>query len=99
MANFTTTDDEQQLAAERHRKFWGTAKIAIRQIIPHPSISQRLDQRNVKRLCEIFEKEGCRRLAAYNHLTAVVSKHHLDDALRAAQAGLADTTDDPHPYP
>ncbi|KAJ5737432.1 uncharacterized protein N7483_002557 [Penicillium malachiteum] len=99
MANFTTTDDEQQLAAERHRKFWGTAKIAIRQIIPHPSISQRLDQRNVQRLCEIFEKEGCRRLAAYNHVTAVVSKHHLDDALQAARVGPADTTDNPHPYP
>ena len=76
------TEDELRLTTERSRKYQGTAKINIGQIALHPSVSQHLDQKNVERLCEIFDKEGCRRLNAYNHVSAVVSRQHLHDALR-----------------
>ena len=79
------TEDELRLTTERSRKYQGTAKINISQIALHPSVSQHSDQKNVERLCEIFDKEGCRRLDVYNHVSAVVSRQHLHDALRAAR--------------
>ena len=79
------TEDELRLTTERSRKYQGTAKINISHIALHPSVSQHSDQKNVERLCEIFDKEGCRRLDVYNHVSAVVSRQHLHDALRAAR--------------
>ncbi|KAJ5216815.1 hypothetical protein N7468_009823 [Penicillium chermesinum] len=94
------TETELRLVTERHRKYQGTAKINISQIVPHPSVSQHLNARNVQRLCEVFEKEGCRRLDLYNHVSAVVSSQHLHDALRLAQVSAAEMmTDQPNRYP
>lgn len=94
------TDNELRLITERSRKYQGTAKINISQIAPHPSVFHHLDANNVERLCEIFDKEGCRRLDVCNHVTAVVSRRHLLDALRAARVIEADmTTNQPNRYP
>ena len=79
------TEDELRLTTERSQKYQGTAKVNISQIALHPSLSQHLDQKNVERLCEIFDKEGCRRLNPHNHVSAVVSRQHLHNALRAAR--------------
>lgn len=94
------TEDELRLTTERSRKYQGTAKINISQIAFHPSFSQHLDQKNVERLCEIFDKEGCRRLDVYNHASAVVSRQHLHDALRAARISADEMmTNQPNRYP
>ncbi|KAJ5988270.1 hypothetical protein N7481_003480 [Penicillium waksmanii] len=94
------TESELRLVTERHRKYQGTAKINISQIVPHPSVSHHLNATNVRRLCEVFDKEGCRRLDVYNHVSAVVSSQHLHDALRSAQVSAAEMmTDQPNRYP
>ena len=94
------TEDELRLTTERSRKYQGTAKINISQIALHPSVSQHSDQKNVERLCEIFDKEGCRRLDVYNHVSAVVSRQHLHDALRAARVSTNEMmTNQPNRYP
>lgn len=94
------TDPELQIVTERCRKYQGTAKVNINQITPHPSISQNLNTKNVERLCEIFDKEGCRRLDVYNHVSAVVSRQHFHEALRAARLSATDLiTDQPNRYP
>ncbi|KAJ5646732.1 hypothetical protein N7490_003104 [Penicillium lividum] len=100
MDEFLYTESEIRLVTERRRKYQGTAKIDISQIVPHPSVSHHLNQTNVRRLCEVFDKEGCRRLDVYNHVSAVVSSQHLDEALRSAQVSAAEmTTDQPNRYP
>ncbi|KAF7136920.1 hypothetical protein CNMCM5793_006582 [Aspergillus hiratsukae] len=78
------TDTELQLTRERSLKYKGTAKVYINQIVAHPSISRGLDPKNVDRLCEIFSRDRCRRLDVRNHVTAVVSRQHLEMALASA---------------
>ncbi|KAB8069052.1 hypothetical protein BDV29DRAFT_195186 [Aspergillus leporis] len=89
------TDAELQLARERTLKYQGTAKINLNQIVPHPSIARKLDPKNVHRLCEIFRKDHCRPLDLHNHVTAVVSRHHLDGALHAAHVSAHDLMTNP----
>ncbi|KAF4210314.1 hypothetical protein CNMCM5878_004631 [Aspergillus fumigatiaffinis] len=78
------TDTELQLTRERNLKYKGTAKVYINQIVAHPSISRGLDPKNVERLCKIFSRDRCRRLDVRNHVTAVVSREHLEMALASA---------------
>lgn len=93
-------DAELELTRERRLKYQGTAKINLDRIIPHPSISREFDSKNVKRLCEVFNRDGCRRLDLRNHITAVVSRQHLNEALHSArlspQALIANHSDQ-HP--
>ena len=94
------TNPELQILAERCQKYQGTAKININRMISHPSVSQHINAKNVERLCEVFDKEGCRRLDIYNHVSAVVSRQHLHEALQAARVSTADLlTDQPSRYP
>lgn len=94
------TDPELQILTERCRTYQGTAKVNISQITPHPSISQHMNTKNVERLCEVFDKEGCRRLDIYNHVSAVVSREHLHEALQAGRVNAADMmTDQPSRCP
>ncbi|KAJ5152435.1 hypothetical protein N7492_009715 [Penicillium capsulatum] len=44
------TDPELQILTERCRKYQGTAKININQIVPHPAVLQHIDPKNVERL-------------------------------------------------
>ncbi|KAJ5640278.1 uncharacterized protein N7484_008140 [Penicillium longicatenatum] len=100
MNNFMYTDPELQVLTERCRKYQGTAKININQITSHPSVSRHISEKNVGRLCEIFDKEGCRRLDVHNHVSAVVSIQHLHEALQAAGINTADLlTDQPSRFP
>lgn len=90
MEDVTCTDPELRTLNERCRTYQGTAKISISQITVLPSVSQHISEKNVKRLCGIFEKEGCRRLDSDNYISAVVSTQHLHDALQVAGATAAD---------
>ncbi|KAJ5472110.1 hypothetical protein N7539_008679, partial [Penicillium diatomitis] len=63
---------ELETLKERCRKYQGTAKINISQITFPTSLSQYLSEKNVKRLCGIFDMEDCRRLDSANYVSAVV---------------------------
>ncbi|KAE8332962.1 hypothetical protein BDV39DRAFT_92580 [Aspergillus sergii] len=78
------TDTERRLTVERLLKYQGTAKIDLNQISLQPLISREIDQKNVERLRDIFAKDGCQRLDIRNHVTAVISRQHLERACRAA---------------
>ncbi|KAA8642578.1 uncharacterized protein ATNIH1004_011523 [Aspergillus tanneri] len=94
------TDLELQLSSERNRKYQGAAKIRLDQIGLHPSLSRQLEPQNVERLCEIFNKDGIRRLDIQNHVTAVVSLRHLQTALRDARVSTDELlTNPPEEYP
>lgn len=100
MNELTYPDSELHILTERCRKYQGTAKINIDQITPHTSVSQQINKKNVERLCEVFDKEGCRRLNVYNHVSAVVSMQHLHEALQAAGVNTTDLlTDQPSRFP
>ncbi|KAJ6027955.1 hypothetical protein N7540_003531 [Penicillium herquei] len=100
MNDFGDTDPELQVLTERCRKYQGTAKININQITSHPSVSRHISEKNVERLCEIFDKEGCRRLDVHNHVSAVVSIQYLHEALQAAGINTAHLlTDQPSRFP
>lgn len=83
------TDHELLVASERNQKYRGTARISLKHIRPHRNICRSLDTDNVTRLCEIFNKEGCRRLEATNHVSAVVSMRDLNAALEKVQLSTA----------
>ncbi|KAI2835487.1 hypothetical protein CBS11350_10013 [Aspergillus niger] len=94
------TGTELQLTRERSLKYKGTAKVYINQIVAHPSISRGLDPANVDRLCKIFNRDRCRRLDVRNHVTAVVSRQHLETALTSAGVStIALMTNPPDRYP
>lgn len=94
------TDTELRILTEKCRKYQGTAKIKINQMTPHPSVSQHTSTKNVERLCQIFDKEGCRRLDINHSVSAVVSRQHIHEALQAAGVNVTDLlTDQPHRYP
>ncbi|KAL5687471.1 hypothetical protein EMGR_001738 [Emarellia grisea] len=94
------TDTELQLTRERNLKYKGTAKVYINQIVAHPSITRGLDPKNVERLCKIFSRDRCRRLDVRNHVTAVVSRQHLEMALASAGVStIALMTNPPDQYP
>ncbi|GFF96384.1 hypothetical protein IFM53868_08512 [Aspergillus udagawae] len=94
------TGTELQLTRERSLKYKGTAKVYINQIVTHPSISRGLDPKNVDRLCKIFGRDRCRRLDVRNHVTAVVSRQHLEMALASAGVStIALMTNPPDRYP
>ncbi|PYH75442.1 hypothetical protein BO82DRAFT_410486 [Aspergillus uvarum CBS 121591] len=75
---------ERQLAAEQQLKYQGTARVELSQISIDSLGDQEIDQKNVERLSQIFLKNGCRRLRIRNHVTAIIPKHCLDRACRAA---------------
>lgn len=81
------TDAEFRLATERNLKYRGTARVDLNRIVPHPTIARNIDSKNVRRLCGIFEKDGCRRLSLHNHVTVIVSRQNLNSALHAAGVG------------
>ena len=90
-----------QLVTERCLKYQGTARVNLDQIDIHPKQSKDLDERNVERLCGVFRQEGCRRLEVQNHVLAVVSREHLEIALRNAQitvGSLLTNSPDTFPY-
>lgn len=95
------TDAELGLTRERDLKYQGTAKISLDRIVPHPSISRKFDSKNVERLCEVFNRDGCRRLDVRNHITAVVPRQHLDAALHSARVSpqsLMTNSSDQYPH-
>ncbi|KAJ5155476.1 hypothetical protein N7492_008279 [Penicillium capsulatum] len=77
------TDAEHRLTTERQLKYQGTAKVNLDQISLQPLSSREIDHKNVERLHEIFAKDGCNRLDLRNHVTAVVSKQHLQRTCHA----------------
>ncbi|KAI1906769.1 hypothetical protein LOZ65_006832, partial [Ophidiomyces ophidiicola] len=94
------TNTELQLASEQNAKYQGTAKISLNQITLHPSLVREFDARKVHRLCKIFKKDGCRRLDIQHHVTATVSRRHLDAALSKARVSAQELmTNPPDQYP
>lgn len=94
------TDAEHQLTAERALKYQGTAKIDLNEITFSSSFTQECDPRNIARLCEVFRKDGCRRLDPRNHVTGVVDKQSLKRARQAASVTKQDLlTNPPDRYP
>ncbi|KAF7164507.1 hypothetical protein CNMCM6106_001025 [Aspergillus hiratsukae] len=94
------TEEEIRLAAERRRKYIGTAKVSISQIQFDPPLPRDLDPKNLDRLREIFRKNRCRRLDVDNHVPAIVSQEDLAGALRKADVPQrALLTNDPHQLP
>jgi hypothetical protein len=91
------THGEAHLEIERSRNYKGTAKINLEEI-GFPDSLQSVEQHIVDRLCESFQKEGCHRLDAQNHVTAIISLQDLREALQAAGKSLNDllTSDSNH---
>lgn len=95
------TDAEFRLATERNLKYQGTSRVDLNQIVPHSTIARSIDSKNVRRLCGIFGKDGCRRFSLHNHVTAIVSRQDLNCALHAAGVGaheLMTNSEDRHPH-
>jgi Protein of unknown function (DUF3723) len=94
------THGESHLDIERSREYKGTAKIDLEEIGFHPTSSQSVEQHIIDWLCERFQKEGCCRLDAQNHVPAIISLQDLRAALQAAGKSFSDLlTSDPNHLP
>ncbi|PGG99690.1 hypothetical protein AJ80_09304 [Polytolypa hystricis UAMH7299] len=86
MESLQFTPRETQLATERRLKFQGTAKVNLDDIYFDSQSSRQLDQKNIDRLCRIFQEEGCQNLSLAHHVPAVVCRNHLAAALGRANS-------------
>lgn len=75
-------EEERRQEAERSIKYRGTASIKL-DVLHFPyKESREPDKKNVKRLRNLFRREGgCRRLDLRNHIPAVISQARLEAAI------------------
>lgn len=75
---------EQQASSERSRAYLGRAKVLIHKLVFEADKSceaRPLDGKNVSRLHNIFELEGCSRLDPDNYVPTLINRKVLADAL------------------
>ena len=72
MENRQTID--QEIFACKTQHFLGTARVPIGKLeFPQvPSLCREMNEKNVARLLHIFKLEGCLRLEAENHVSAII---------------------------
>lgn len=81
-------EQERRLASELSTKFRGTASVEIEILdFPFKKLRQE-DEKNTKRLEELFKKQkSCRDWEVFNHIPAVIEQDQLDAAL--ARSGIS----------
>ena len=89
----TNTVYDSALASERSRAYRGHAKVQI-QHLKFEDDSQMgagaLDSKNITRLVQIFELEGCFRLELEHYVPALVNRQALDAVLSEARMNAMD---------
>ena len=69
-----TTSSETENFREKRRVFLGSVKYSLKHLVEDTTANPRqTDQKNIKRLLNIYRLEGCLRLELENHVPAVVS--------------------------
>jgi hypothetical protein len=84
-------DWEQALAAEKHAKFRGSAKIKLELL----KYEREVDEQNTKRLQSLFKKGGHYRVDSRNHVIAVIDPLSLDAAIVASGLSASMLLDNP----
>ncbi|KAF7856811.1 hypothetical protein EAF04_009574 [Stromatinia cepivora] len=77
-------EDELKLEAERHLKYRGIACVRLKNLHFPLEDSRELDQENVKRLKELFQKDIIRRLDPKNRIAAEINEIDLNEAIRTS---------------
>ena len=92
---------EANLLADKARAFHGKAKVSLSNLRFEGDevVGTRiLNPRNITRLRNIFELEGCLRLEPEHHVPAIIETSILEAALRASKLQLQDLkTGEPRP--
>lgn len=92
--------EDAKFETERCRQYRGTARISL-DLLDFPSDACReLDRKNVERLKEAYQREGCRRQFINNHILVVIDQARLDAALDlsgVSAAELLNTSRDDYP--
>jgi len=89
----TTTVYDSALAAERSRAYRGHAKVQIQYLKfedDNQMGARALDSKNIARLVQIFELEGCFRLEPEHYVPALVNRQALDAVLSEARMNATD---------
>jgi hypothetical protein len=77
---------------EKKSHFRGSALIDLKHLVFESDQvpgTRALDHKNVARLVQIFELEGCHRLEPEHHVPAIISEKILSDALQRSQVSQA----------
>ena len=89
------------LFLQKQYHYRGCAKISLHNLKfedENVAGGRTVDPKNIARLIEVFESEGCLRLEAENHIPALIGETPLGDCLRnssVSQAALLDFRQDP----
>jgi len=89
-------DRDEALFEHTQRYYCGRAKIYLTHLRfeeQHVAGARTLDRENVKRLVEVFHKEGCHRLEPENYVPAIVSREILLTALEQCKVSYNDVLD------
>ena len=80
------------LLAERGRLFYGSVKVWMSQLVYEDLLTnpRQLDPKNVNRLREIYQLEGCRRFDPEHRIPALIDELTLNRGLQ--KAGIAPAT-------
>ncbi|CAD6446248.1 f68f9563-ded7-4069-bc2f-2a3b06713e93 [Sclerotinia trifoliorum] len=78
------TKDELKLEAERHLKYRGIACVRLENLHFPSEDSRELNQENVERLKELFQKDITRRLDPKNRIAAEINEIDLNEAIRTS---------------
>jgi hypothetical protein len=73
---------EQRISRDKASKFRGKARVMLEVLQFSPENLRDIDEKNVERLKEIFEEEGCLREEPERHVPAVID---MGDLTRAIQ--------------
>lgn len=82
--NLKSRLNEMKIESMKNQAFYDFVKLWIRQFRLEDSIinSRQYDSKNVSRLIRIFELENCLRFHSKHHVSIIVFKRSLNDALR-----------------
>ena len=81
-------DHENDIFQRLNASFCGFAKINLNNLQTDNSSPFVLDEKNVKRLCKVFENEGCLRLDPEHHVPVVIARDVLAGAVERAGTRL-----------
>jgi len=94
-------ESEDRLLNLKQLHFRGRAKVAISQIAFEPTTetgARTLDEKNVVRIINVFELEGCHRLYPEHAVPGIITESALGDALSRSKLSQSDLlTQDPTP--
>jgi hypothetical protein len=82
-------DEHERLLNERHSRYCGTARIPLNRLQLDAGLNFNIDERNIERIVDIFQREQVKRLKPDNFAIALVKRDDLERCLRESNLSIS----------